>query len=99
MLSFLINTAYAACADAPTKIGVIDNITTQIFNPIIGILFGVSFLVFLYGVVEFIQGSSNEKEIEKGKQHIIFGILGLAIIVGVNGLITLIGNTVCSLGS
>jgi hypothetical protein len=95
MLNFFINTAYAAA----TADQIIARITTNIINPIMGILFGLAFVVFLYGIVEFIQGAGNEKAVEKGKQHIMWGILGLVIMVGFNGIITLISSTVTTLGN
>ena len=93
MFNLIINTAHAA--DAST---VIDNITSEIINPIIAVMFGFAFIVFLYGVVEFIQGSSNEKEVEKGKQHIIWGILGVVIMVAAMGIVNMISSTVTTLG-
>ena len=76
-----------------------DKIVTNIFNPIVGVMFGLAFVVFLYGVLEFIQGGSNEKSVETGKRHMIYGILGLVIMVGVKGIIALIQSTVTTIGS
>lgn len=91
MLSLFINTAYAA--DAVT---IVDKIKTQILNPIVGVMFGLALVYFLYGMLEFVQGGANEKSVEKGKQHMIYGILGLVIIVGVQGIISMITATVNS---
>ncbi len=93
MLILFINTAYAASADE-----IINNIKINVLNPILGVMFGFALLFFLYGVLEFIQGGSNEKAVEIGKRHIIYGILGLVIMVGVNGLIALISSTVKTIG-
>ncbi len=94
MLNFFINTAYAASAN-----DVINKVADNIFNPIIAVMFGLALIMFLYGVLEFIQGGANEKAVEKGKQHIIYGILGLVIMVGVNGIIELIRATIQSFGN
>lgn len=83
MWSLLINTAHAASAVDD----LVGKIKTNILNPIIAIMFGLAFVIFLYGVVEFIQGGANEKSIETGKRHMIYGILGLVIMLGVNGII------------
>ena len=93
MFNLFINVAHAASADS-----IIGKIKTEIINPIIAVMFGFAFLVFLYGIVEFIQGADNEKEVEKGKQHIIYGILGLVIMVGCMGLVTMVQETVSQIG-
>ena len=95
MLDLFISTVYAADDISCT---ICDKIIANIYNPIVGVLFGVAFIVFLYGVLEFIQGGSNEKAVEIGKRHILYGILGLVIIVGVNGIIALIRSTVLTIG-
>ena len=90
MLGIFINTAYAvASADA-----IIGKIKTNIINPIVAVAVGLAFVMFLYGVLEYVQGGSNEKEIETGKKHIIWGIIGLVIMFGVNGIIKMITDTV-----
>ncbi len=93
MLSLFIHVAHAATTDS-----IIGKIKTEIINPIIGVMFGFAFIVFLYGIVEFIQGSSNEKETERGKQHIIWGILGVVIMVAAMGIVNTISSTVTTLG-
>jgi hypothetical protein len=92
MLSIFINTVHAA--DAADRI--INSIKTNILNPIVAVMFGLALVMFLYGVLEFIQGGPNEKTLETGKRHIIYGILGLAIMAGVQGIIAQITETVNS---
>lgn len=93
MLSLFTNVAYAVDCAVCTKIA------TNIINPIIGLMFGLAFVAFLYGVLEFIQGGANEKTLETGKRHMIYGILGIVIMIGARGIIELIQRLVISLGS
>lgn len=93
-----MNRAYAADPTGEITCRICDKIVTNILNPIIGVLFGVAFVVFLYGVVEYIQGGSNDKSLETGKRHMVYGILGLVIIVGANGIIALINSTIVTIG-
>ena len=54
----------------------------QIVNPGIYLLSSLSFVWFLYGVVNFILARVNGDEdgIKKGKQHMLWGLIGLVII-------------------
>ncbi len=67
-------------------------IAAQIINPIIGLMVAIAVLVFLYGVMEFIAGAGNEEKRTQGKQHIIYGIIGLFIMVSVFGIMHVLCN-------
>lgn len=67
-------------------------INQTILNPIIGVMFAIALVVFLYGVVEFIAGTDNEEKRSAGRKHMIWGIVGLFIMVAVFGLMHLLAN-------
>lgn len=69
------------------------NIELFILNPIIYLLFGLALIVFLYGVFEFIKNSDNEDERKKGGQHILWGVIGMAIMFSAYGIINFVLNT------
>ena len=71
----------------------ISNVEQYILNPIIGLMFVVAVVVFIYGVVEFILGAYNEDRKTAGKKHMIWGIIGMFIMVSAYGIIALIDNT------
>lgn len=60
---------------------------------IIPLIISVGVLFFIYGVVKFMLNSENENEREKGKQFMIWGIIGLTVIVSVWGLVSLVGGS------
>ncbi|PIR58032.1 MAG: hypothetical protein COU71_00895 [Parcubacteria group bacterium CG10_big_fil_rev_8_21_14_0_10_38_31] len=68
------------------------NIADKILNPIIGLMISIALLLFIYGVIEFIYGADNEDKRKQGKQHIIWGIIGLFIMVSVLGIMKIIIN-------
>ena len=80
-------------ASTVTAQSIIDKITATIFQPIAYLLFSLGFLVFMWGMVEFIANPTNSATKEKGKQHMIFGVLGLLIMVSVWGIIDLVTET------
>jgi uncharacterized membrane protein YidH (DUF202 family) len=59
------------------------NVSTQIINPLIVLLFGLAIAFFLYGVLEFILNQENEEAKTNGRSHMIWGIIGLTIMMGV----------------
>ena len=70
----------------------LNKINTQIFNPIIKLLIAVGVVVFLYGVVEFIAASDNEEKRSTGRKHIIWGVVGLFIMISVFGIMHLLAD-------
>lgn len=76
----------------------LDNINQYIINPIILLMMAVAFVVFVWGVVVFIAKQDDTEAVEKGKKHMLWGILGLAIMVSVFGIIKVIVNFVADFG-
>ncbi|HRH55458.1 MAG TPA: hypothetical protein PK609_01185 [Candidatus Paceibacterota bacterium] len=66
----------------------------EILTPIITLLSLAAFVLFLWGVFEFIAGAENEEKRKTGQEHMIWGIIGLAIIFGANAIVSLIRATV-----
>ena len=73
---------------------VISSIKTEILGPVVKVLFALAFIYFLWGVFQYIRGADNEDARAIGKRHMFWGIIGLAIMVGAQGLVTLINTTV-----
>jgi hypothetical protein len=68
-------------------------LSTYIVNPLIELLFAIAFVMFLVGVYEFVRGAADPDARAKGGQHILWGVVGLAIMVSVYGIIRIIANT------
>jgi hypothetical protein len=66
----------------------------SIVNPFIYLMLGVSALYFVWGVFVFVRDSENETARSTGKRHMIYGVIGLAIMLGVKELIAVITKTV-----
>ncbi len=71
-------------------IGKVDN---TIINPLIGLLFALAVVYFLYGVFEFIMNQEKEEKRTEGKKHMIWGIVGITIMMGVFMIMNLLLNT------
>lgn len=91
MFDFLLHTAYAA-EDVETLISKFNKL---ILNPLIDMMFVIAFAFFLYGVFEFIVGGSKSADAKtKGKSHMFWGIIGMAIMFSVFGIIKFIMTTI-----
>lgn len=73
--------------------GIIGRIQAQILEPLLTLIALAAFVIFIWGVVEFIRGADNDEKRKAGQQHMIWGIVGLVIIFGANGIIRLIQAT------
>lgn len=56
-------------------------------------MFVVAVLIFLYGLVEFLAQANNEEIRNIGKRHMLWGIIGIAIMISVFGIMQLIIST------
>lgn len=66
----------------------------NIVNPVIYFLFAIALLYFLYGVLVFIINADDETARDTGKKHMLWGIIGLFIMVSVYGILGLIIGTI-----
>ena len=71
---------------------IIKNINTYIVNPLIFLFLAVAMVIFLWGVVSFFQNIDNSEERAQGIRHMIWGMVGLVIMISFQGIIGLIKN-------
>lgn len=72
----------------------VKNVQTEILNPLITVIALAAFIIFVWGVVEFIRGADNEEARKKGQQHILWGIIGLVIIFGATVIVKILAGFV-----
>lgn len=73
-----------------TIVPFLNKVDQFILNPIIGLLFAVSFVYFAYGVVKFVRMDSADTSREEAKNAILYGILGMLIMISVYGIINFV---------
>ena len=61
----------------------IQKLNTYIFNPAISLMVFVAVAYFIFGLVEFIKDSDSGEGREKGKRHMMWGLIGLFIMISV----------------
>lgn len=88
MFSFLFpNIAYASVDS------VVASVNRLIINPLIILLFALAVVLFLYGLYQFIANQDNEEKRTEGKSHMIYGVIGMTIMMGVFVLMGIILRT------
>lgn len=70
------------------------NLANVILNPLIRLMFAVALVVFLWGIIEYIKGAGSPDSRKKGTNHILWGLVGLFIMVSVYGILALFKNTI-----
>lgn len=86
---FSTKTAYAATS-VDEFVAKLDGL---IINPLITLLFALAVVFFLYGVFEFMLNQANEEKKTDGKSHMIWGIIGMTIMLGAWAIMNLLLKT------
>lgn len=82
-------------AQASGPVGeLISRLATHLINPMIKLLFIGALVMFIYGVVEFIRNADSEDGRSDGKRHMIWAVVGMAIMVSVNAIINIAVRTI-----
>lgn len=70
---------------------IVPKIVDNIVIPIVQVLFGVTLLVFIYGLYGFFNGDDEKRN--QSKNHILWGVVGIFIMVSVYGIIRFVAAT------
>ena len=71
----------------------LNSINRLIINPIIILAFAVALLVFFWGLVQFIMSETADAKRKDGSKKIIYGLLGMFVMISAYGIIRLILDT------
>lgn len=64
----------------------------SLLNAVIPVLIALGVVYFVWGIISYVIGSDEEAK-KKGRDRIIYGIIGLAVIVAVWGLVRILVQT------
>ena len=73
---------------------IIAAVNTNIVNPLIFLLLAVALVVFIWGIVTYFRNIDNAEERSTGLKHMIWGVVGLAIMISFKGIIVIIKNLI-----
>jgi len=87
--------AYATSHLGPAK-QLVGKIGTAFLNPLISIIFGFAFILFIWGLVEYFWQSDSDEGRSRGARHVLYGLIGMVIMFGAFEIINIIAGTVGS---
>ncbi|HAE36803.1 TPA: hypothetical protein DCX66_03450 [Candidatus Nomurabacteria bacterium] len=77
-------------ASVVTLMGKVNDV---IINPIIIFVFVLATVYFLYGLIQYLISPDNEEIRTSSKSHMLWGIVGMFIMISVFGIMNIILNT------
>lgn len=69
------------------------SINRVIINPLIIFIFALAVLYFVYGLVKYLLSPDNEQVKKDSRQHMLWGVIGMFIMIATFGIMNLILNT------
>jgi len=86
-------------AEAATQLqtgadSLVQKLVVNILNPVTSFLGALAIAFFLFGVLQYIINSDNEDGIERAKKYMMWGLIGLFIMVSAWGIINLIEGSI-----
>ncbi len=90
--------AYAAGPITASEM--VGKIESVILFPLMTLMMAVALLFFLWGCYEYVLGADSEESQTEGKRHMLYGIIGLLIMISAYGILKIAANTFgCDIGS
>lgn len=71
----------------------LSRINDAILFPLITLMMAVALLVFLYGAFEYVKGAANESDREKGRRHLLYGIIGMLVMLSAVAILYIAAGT------
>ena len=66
---------------------------SSVVNLVIPLLASLAFAASLYGIVRFIASAGNEEKRSEAKKYVLYGLIGMFVIVAFWGILTVVANT------
>ena len=72
----------------------VGRISAFLINPLIYLLFSVAFVVFLWGVAQFLFNvNGGDEEREAGKRHMLWGTIGMFLMFSAIAILQVLADT------
>src|SRR5262245_51679048 len=72
---------------------IIAKFVNVIIDPAIAVITAAGFFLFVWGLVQFLYNLNEGGENSTGKQHMLWGVIGMFVMLSVFGIINLITGT------
>jgi hypothetical protein len=91
-LPSFITIAHAQIPSGPTLGDVIQTTWNDAIRPAIIFMFVLATVVFIWGLIEFIASSDSDEGRSRGKKNIIYGIIGMSIMLATGAIMIVLDN-------
>lgn len=81
---------------APVLVMAAENVDSLIgkikttLNYVIGLLFVLVTVYFIWGIIKYVSAAGDEEKLKSGKQHMVWGIIGMAIMAAAWGIVNIL---------
>ena len=72
----------------------LSKIIELILSPLVQLMFFAAFVVFAWGILVMILNASDETKRSEGKKHMMYGIVGMLIMIGAAGIFQIFESTI-----
>lgn len=69
------------------------NTINRLINTFIPFLVGLAVLIIIWGVFNYIAGAGDEEKRAQAKQYVVWGVVGVFIMLSIWGLVSILANT------
>src|SRR3989338_1473940 len=83
--------SYAEAANIDSLVNAVNKV---VVNPLIIFIFALALVIFIYGVAQYLLNPESEEVRKQSKSHMIWGVVGMFIMVSVFGIMRIILNTI-----
>jgi hypothetical protein len=71
----------------------LQKLLSTVVNPLINLMFAAAVVYFVWGVFNYIKGEDNGGDRSTGTKHIMWGIIGLFIMVSAYAIVQIVART------
>ena len=72
---------------------ILGNIEQEILFPLLTFMLSVALLMFLWGAYQFVQGADNDEGRTTGKRHMLYGIIGMLVMLSALAILRIAAGT------
>jgi len=72
---------------------IISKIVDNIVLPILSLLASLTVILFVWGLISFFRSGDDAKARESGRQHILWGVIGIVIMISVYGIVRFVASS------
>lgn len=91
-MEYLVKVAHASGADTVVNT-IVPKIVANIVIPILELVFFLAVFLFIWGLLGFFMNGEDTTKREEGRQHILWGVIGMTIMVSVYGIIRFVASS------